>query len=617
MRSEIKVFKELGYHSAKFAEEKFPSYDEFELFSDIKDKTINDEFGQLMVKRAEPILDEEIEFLPLSLYRDKYLTGVRSRYEAKHHGRRNKLLTLTLAEAYERKGRFTEKVADFAWAIMDESTWCIPAHSGRSPNFPNSTVPDVYSEEHIPALDLYAANCCATLSMVRYLLKDELDAISPIICKKIDRMVYLRGVRPYYTVTYGWMGEASNNWLTNITQNILFATAVTVKDDEIRRRIVNRAITLLDNFTAYYPEDGCCDEGPGYWGAAPGNFFDCLEILEDISGGKINIYKHPLITNMGTYIAKFNINGRYYLNFADAHPSLQQDGKMIIRYGEKCGSEELTAFGKMVAADNALDRYYFFGMCYRVLKNSFTPEIHEAYKTSAERSVWYNSNKIAIFRESEDTSKGLYLATKGGNNGEMHNHNDVGCLVVYYNGKPVIVDPSHGSYDNGFFGPTRYDRWFMKSSYHSIPNVDGIEQKDGAAFASSDEVCDKENQTVTMNLAGAFPKDAGVKRMQRTCKLDGGVITVTDEVEADHEADIHFNFVLVDKPEIKEEGVLALGEGRTFIYDTALKLDIEKVENTYLPYDDLNFQGSWKRDCLWRIVLSAKGERAKSVITIK
>ncbi len=622
MRSEIKVFYQRGYlrGSVTDAHNILP-YEECKLFSDIEEQKITPELGDYMVKKAEKYLEEPIPFLPLSLYRDKYLTGVRSRFEAKHHRRRDMVFYMTLAEAYERKGRFVEKLADLVWAIMDESTWCIPAHSYHSLNNKTSTVPDVYTDDQIPALDLYAGNCCATLALARHFLSEEFDAISPIICKKIDRLVYLRGIRPFITATYTWMGETFegfiDNWLTNITQSILFAAAITVRDFDLRKRVVERAMKILDNFTAYYPEDGCCDEGPGYWGGAGGNYFDCLELLEDLSGGKIKVYDHPLVLRMGEYIAKFNIDGRYYLNFADARPVLQQDGKMIARFGKKCKSEELERFGRMVAADNSIDRYYFFGICYRNVKNAFIPEVHEAPKTQASKTVWYASNKIAIFRESEDTSTGLYLATKGGTNGEMHNHNDVGCLVVYSNGKPVIVDPSHGSYDNGFFGPTRYDRWFMKSSYHSIPTVDGVEQKAGIAFASGDESCDTEAQTVTMNLAGAFPAEAGVKRMQRTCSLRDGVITVTDEVEADHEADIRFNFVLVDEPKKTEEGTLALGEGRSMSYDKTLSLTIEKVENTYLPYDDLNFRGSWGRDCLWRVVLFARGTAATSVIAIK
>ena len=37
------------------------------------------------------------------------------------------------------------------------------------------------------------------------------------------------------------------------------------------------------------------------------------------------------------YIIKANINGKKYVNFADASPSIAHDGKMISRYGKKCG----------------------------------------------------------------------------------------------------------------------------------------------------------------------------------------------------------------------------------------------------------------------------------------
>jgi methionyl aminopeptidase len=39
---------------------------------------------------------------------------------------------MTLAEIYEDKGRFTEKIATVAWAIMEEASWVIPAHQGNS-----------------------------------------------------------------------------------------------------------------------------------------------------------------------------------------------------------------------------------------------------------------------------------------------------------------------------------------------------------------------------------------------------------------------------------------------------------------------------------------------------
>ncbi len=616
-RSGIRVFKESGFVGR--ASENVLTYDKFKLFYDLKEKTVDEEMAKVIIAEAEKYLEEPIPFLPLSLYRDKYLTGVRSRFEAKHHSRRNMAFYLAIAESIEREGRFVTKLADVVWAILEETTWIIPAHTYHSPTAPTSTVPENFTEDVVPGLDLYSANCCALLAVIKYLVGDELDSISEFIGKRIDRQIYLRGVRPFITAKYCWSGDIPgfiDNWLTNITSNILLAMALTTKEQSTRCRVVEYAMHILDNFTAYYPEDGCCDEGPGYWGGAGGSLLDCLETLEDISGGAISVYSHPLIKRMGEYIAKFNIDGKYYLNFADARPRLEQDGKLIIRYGSKCELPELESFGKMVASNNNPNRYYFFGMSYRVLKDLYTPPCKNAPAVQGYRTVWYDAYKIAIFREFTDTSKGLYLATKGGTNNEMHNHNDVGCLVVYSNGKPVFVDPSHGSYDNGFFGPTRYDRWFMKSSYHSVPLVDGKEQLAGGEYASSDEWCDVDNMTVSMELKGAFPADAGIESMRRTCQLDESVIRVKDEVKLDHEGDIQFNFVTVDEPTVIEDGKLGIADGRTFTYDTSLALVIEKVENTYLPYDDLSFRGSWDRDCLWRITLRSHGTSATSEITI-
>ena len=620
MRSEIRVFSRNNLRERSTVRELLLPYDEFELYRDLKEKRINDEKGAHLVSRAEQYLEEPIPFLPLSLYRDFFITGVRSAFEAKHHRRRDMLYYLASAEAYERKGRFIERIVDLIWAMLEETSWVIPAHYCHSPNDTETSIPEVYNEEDVPALDLYAGATCSLLATVKYLLEDELNAISPIICKRIDHQIYLRGIRPFIVLSPRWSGETPgfiDNWLTVITADILNACAITVKDPELRMRVVFRAMTYLDNFTAYYPEDGCCDEGPGYWGAAPASFFDCLEIMEDMSGGKINIYGDPMIRKMVEYIVHFNIDGNTYITFADAKPHLEQDGKMIVRYGEKCGSESVVAFGKHVANANPIDRYYFFGFSYRELKDAMEPEVKVAKPTLADTAVWYDGYKIAIFRESSDTSKGLFLATKGGSNGEMHNHNDVGALVVYADGQPIIVDPSIGSYDHGFFGDERYGRWYMKSSYHSVPSVNGSEESVGKEYASKDEVCDLENKTVTMDLAGAFAKDSGIVKMQRTCSLTEGKITVRDEVVAERESDIHFNFLTVNEPRLLSDGKLEVAEGRTLSFDTSLELEIEKVENKWLPYEDLSFRGLWNRECLWRIVLKTKGACATSVITIE
>ncbi|MBR2342949.1 MAG: heparinase II/III family protein [Clostridia bacterium] len=592
---------------------------DFKLCHDVERQEFNDEYRALFIKDAEAALEQDLPALSLSLYRDFFITGMRSNWEKPHHTRRRMLFALTLGEMTERSGRFVTKIADLVWLICEESTWSLPAHMFCHPTNKKNTVPPCVREDDLDSLDLYAGGDCLLLGFVYHFLKDELDAISPTIRKKMAHLIYMRGIRPFLSVTYGWTGEYGgkpNNWLTVIVQDILMGTALTSEDGELRTLVVNRAIKYLDNYTAGYPTDGSCDEGPGYWSASPATYFTCLEIIEDMTGGAVKVYDHPFIKKMGEYICSANIHKKKFLNFSDAAPTLSMDGKTIMRYGEKCGSPELYSFGKMSAALNktSIDAY---ARAYRTYKNAITPEITEADTVLAKRAVWFEDNKIAIFRSAENTSVGFFAATKGGSNGEAHNHKDVGCLVIYYEGEPIFMDPSHGSYNNYYFGKERYNRWYTKSSYHSIPTVNGIEQATGRSAASRDEVCDLEGRTVSMELSGAFPEEAGIVSMRRTLALEDKRVTVTDEVVAKEESDISFNFLTLDKPEQIGEGRLAVAQGRTLTYDPSLELVVEKVENTYLPYEDLAIERLWGRPCLWRIRLTAHAAAAKSVITVE
>ena len=609
MESGIKVFAKNGIGGRGRVLPK----DQFVMYSDLRERTFASEKAASIMERAEQFLEEPLTVIPLSLFRDKFISGSRSNYEKVHHRRRDMLYYMTLAEIYEDKGRFTEKISDVAWAIMEEVSWVIPAHQRNSLMDPGTEVPEVYRESDVPGMDLYAAITSALLSFVKYYLKDKLDAISPTICKRIDHLVYLRGVRPFAIGSYWWM-SSSCNWITSIAANILLATAITVDDMTLRERVVGKAISCLDDFTAKYPEDGCCAEGPFYWDGAAGSLFDCLEILYDISGGKINVYHEPLIKNMCEFITTMNIDDRYFVNFEDCHPRFPLYGDMITRMGEKLGSEELISYGRYTSVLMGSKGYFFFGSTYRSLKAALAPMVKEAPKTKGKLSSWLFGHKIAVFRECEDTSKGLFLATKGGTNGEPGNHNDVGCLVIFSNGKPVIVDPGVGTYNNNYFGETRYLRWYTNASYHSCPTVNGFEQIDGKDKASRDEVADVANRCVSMDISGAYPEEAGIISLVRSSSLENGRITVTDTVHLKEQGDVSFHFTSHQEPKGFRDGGLLLADGVVMEYDRSLTLSIEKIENRN-EYEDLNIEHNWGVPCLWRITLSGRGEKITSKVT--
>ena len=73
---------------------------------------------------------------------------------------------------------------------------------------------------------------------------------------------------------------------------------------------------------------------------------------------------------------------------------------------------------------------------------------------------------------------------------------------------------------------------------------------------------------------------------------------------------------MIDEPSIIEDGRLSISDGRTFEFNPeGLETVIEKVENTFLPYEDLNFERVWHRECLWRIVLKARA--VEKSVTVK
>ncbi len=587
------------------------SYDDFSIFSDMAGAALVPEKAERVVKRAEGHLDATVPILPATLFLEFFRDGTRVNYEQLVTKRRVMLLDLIVAEAYERQGRFVDKAADLIWATLEESTWCYPAHLSVYPTHNEFGLPAAFGDR-LHGIDIFSAPTAAIVALGYHLLRAELDTVSPVICQKIEHELNERIMKPYLNCSFWWSGENGrrpNNWCTWSISNILFVTALVEKDTYKRRRIVRRALASLDAFTAGYAPDGGCDEGPSYWGGAAASYFDCLELLYDMSGGAINVYTHPLVRAMCEYIVKFNIDGgKRFINFADCAPSCHHDGAQIRRMGEKCASKPLVDFGVTMSA---IDDFKMpWTHIYRGMKNmmSATPEAKEAV---ADTRIWFPDLKVMAARESSNPKEGMFVAMKGGNNDESHNHNDVGNFVVYYNGNPVIIDTGAGRYKKQTFSARRYELWYMQSEYHNLPTFGGVGEKNGAQYRSRDEVYDEESGGVKMQLADAYLPAASVTSYVRECVLDGSTVRVTDTVELDGERDIDFRFVTHVKPVINGSGI-ALAEGRVMSWQGDLTADIEPFAAL-----DSGIENAWKTPELYLIHLRTRAAGGTYTFEIK
>jgi hypothetical protein len=483
---------------------------------------VPDELKKDYIRNAEKLLGASWGELKASEFMQFKRTGNRTVFEAITFERRNKLNVLVLGELFENKGRFTDDIINGIWIICEESWWGVPAHNGnRNNKEPLPNILDSY-------VDLFDAETGAALAWTYYLLKEKLDAVSPYITQRMLTELERRILIPCIKNDFNWMGvhgESLNNWTPWICSNWMTVALLCDKDANRRLDAVYKAMQSVDRFVNPYPADGGCDEGPGYWDRAGASLFDCLELLDLASAGKIRIYDQPLVKNMGNYIYKAHIADNYYVNFADAGAIVHPSAALVYRYGKSILDDTMQQFGIYLA-----DRYQFGkkasgGSLGRQLPALFNlQELKGEAKAPLLRDVWLPDLQVAIARARAGSAEGLYVAIKGGHNSESHNHNDIGNFIVYADGKPVLIDVGVEAYTAKTFSSQRYEIWTMQSAYHNLPTINGVQQAPGRNYAAdkvSYSSTDKK-AVFSLDIAKAYPEAAKLASWKRTLTYNRG-----------------------------------------------------------------------------------------------
>ncbi|MCB9882153.1 MAG: heparinase II/III family protein [Planctomycetes bacterium] len=493
---------------------------------------------QLQIHAGEAWLGKPWPSLPASVFLDFARNGNRSRYQALCFGRRERLATLVLAELFEDEGRFLDDIVDGTWLVCEETYWGVPAHVGAQAR--GEGLPDVQE----PTVDLFAAETGALLAWTHYLLHDRLDRVSELVRERIAFEVQRRILVPCRErEDFWWMGYGKrrvNNWNPWICSNWLTAVLLLEPDEAQRARDVSKVIRVLDHFLAGYPADGGCDEGPGYWSRAGGSLFDSLELLASASQGSIDVFQEPLVQAIGRYIMSVHLADDWFVNFADASARTSIDAALVYRYGRAIGDAHLMSFATAQARRQKLGTEPLdarFGSVGRALHGGLVLAELQANEPSESHPLdaWFPDLEVMVARRSNDPSRGFAVAAKGGHNDESHNHNDVGNVIVFHDGHPVLVDAGVGTYTKQTFSSRRYAIWTMQSAYHNLPTLNGAQQRAGRSFRARDvtHAVDDGGTTFALELAGAYPNTAGIRSFQREVRLDRAddQIVMRDHVE--------------------------------------------------------------------------------------
>lgn len=595
-----KVFFE---HNFKI-EGKILSLDNFRLFCDCEEGlVISDEIRKQIFEQAEKILDKEYPLLYATEYMMFQRNGNRTVYERKFFERREDMFTLALAEYLDRKDRFTDKLCDLVWLILEETTWVVPAHNRSDGR--NAYLTYAFKET-VDYIDLFSAYTGACLAWVYYLCRDVLDGVTPLICERMLYELDKKIIKPYtsdYLTKMRWVKRnPMNNWCPWIVSNVLNVCAFMVSDTKKREEIVGISLELLDKFTSAYHSDGGCDEGPSYWRAAAGALYNACLTLYDMSDGYINIFQDPLIVNMAEYIAKANICDNYFTNFADSHPKISAVDYWQLDFARFCDSKLMENYIRnRIGGIKPTYTGAEHNCPYRLMR-AYAHETLSPAKFTYHKKFWLDGIGVAITREYEDTEKGLYLAFKGGHNDESHNHNDVGNFIVFADRNPVFIDLGVGEYTRKTFSKYRYDIPSMRSEYHNLPTFNGVCQQNGRNFKASDYKYNEQSGALEMDITAAYPEEAKLEKYTRRAVLENGKISISDSFTLKEDGNATFNLICRVYPENITDNSFCI-EGRKISYCESLGFKVEEIvcnetETKRLPK-------SWDTDKLWRIILSA------------
>lgn len=571
--------------------------------SDDSQKTVIQQ-GHRWIENATPW-----ETIPLSSFMAFHEKGDRQAWEVLFQRRRWRIHDLVCSLWLEPDEALFRDLADGLWLMLEEASWCAPTHLDRRDEYRgvnNESYPgqrpgpwndwDDYRgapDPDNPILDLFAAESASLLSTCLILFRNELDALSPLLGKRIRKMCLERCINPYLERDdYWWMGcrkleQRINNWNPWITSNVIWAAFNLELPSETLNTLLSKVLRVLQAFLDDTPADGGCDEGPLYWTHASASFFDCLETMNLLAGGRLeHLWEVPRFRRMADYIGGMYIGNGWWLNYADAVARIRIHSHLIWRCGRNFNSDSLR--------DLALEIKQYEGRPGFASVPRTLYSLSDATYQSAGNATYHAADQyilpetqVGVLRKSIREHR-LLISMKGGHNNESHNHNDLGHVIVFIDEEPFLIDPGVETYRKESFNDQRYSIWTMRSGWHNLPIVNGEEQPPGRQFRGQGFVLNEDGMLVDLSKAYAGP--AQLEKYCRHLTVEKDSLVIRDCFIFSREAnDVCLHWIIPsDIDGISDdmwsvmgrplEGALQTASGHLRVSDPPARWEVEKVE---------------------------------------
>lgn len=562
---------------------------------------------QAFIARGEKNLDYQWKVIPATAYLEYERSGDRNVMQGPNSANFSAFSALVMAELAEGKGRFIDQIINGVFFECERTSWALSAHLPAQ--YSKRTLPD-HTEQII---DLASAEQGAFLSWVYYFFHPEFDKVNPIISKRLYSELYNKVILPYRNETrFWWMALGSysglvNNWNPWCNSNVLQCLLLLENDTAQLGRDIYKSMLSVDQFINFVRADGACEEGPSYWGHAAGKLYEYLQLLYWATGGKISLFENEMIRNMGEYISRSYVGNDWVVNFADASARFSGEPGVIYRYGKAMNSPEMTQFASYLVSRGNSSLIYGVDLFRSLESVRYDRELRatEAVHNTPEYTI-YPETQFYYFKN----KKRFFVAAKGGHNAESHNHNDVGTFSLYFQETPIVIDAGVGTYTRQTFGPERYSIWTMQSGYHNLPVINGTEQKNGAEYKAKEVNANPARKSVTIDISGAYPAEAQVKKWERSYRLTETELVIEDRFELNRaESANEIHFLTWQRVDTQTPGRIALQ-----VDDKKLELLYDKnvfsVETETIPLPDTRLSNVWGKE-IYLLKLKAKALEKK------
>ena len=444
--------------------------------------------------------DRPLYSIPFSLFKRYEADGDRTEFEYAEKGyfmHRGHLKTWGLSTLFYGDDEDIRLLEDTIWAICDEYTWSLPAHMGGNQGIYVNYQPDRYT------IDLFAAETGQAIAEILQIVGDKLN---PLVVQRAKREIKTRIIDRFIDGDFAdfWWAKGNNNWAAVCAGSVGMAAICELDDNERLATMIEKNLISMRTFMSGFSEDGVCLEGTGYWSYGFGYFSFYADMLYKRTGGKINLFDDDKVRLVATFPSKMFFYGSRTVGFSDAGSRGGIGLGIANKLMEHCPDMVIPATANMDAGVEVTGCHRFAGNLRSFLWAGLDrPGVSDELKIyQFPYAEWYVANG----------SNNFGFAAKGGNNGEPHNHNDIGGFVVFKNGTEMFADLGSGEYNKDYFGAGRYKTWHCGSQGHSLPIVNGKYQAAGKDRKAEGTVITENGISMDIKAAYDAPEITSLKR---------------------------------------------------------------------------------------------------------